>query len=55
MVEAGRSVRALKLEAEQTVIDIGAGTGYFTRRLAKAVGPSAEALGHDIEPAMIDQ
>jgi ubiquinone/menaquinone biosynthesis C-methylase UbiE len=36
------------------VIDIGAGTGYFTRRFAEAVAPSGEALGLDIEPVMID-
>lgn len=47
-------VRALDLKRDQMVIDIGAGTGYFTRRFAKAVGPSGEALGLDIEPAMID-
>src|ERR1039458_959636 len=38
-------VRALDLKRGQMVIDIGAGTGYFTRRFAKAVGPSGEALG----------
>ncbi len=47
-------VKAMKLEPGQTVIDIGAGTGYFTRRFAKVVAPSGEALGLDIEPAMID-
>jgi arsenite methyltransferase len=47
-------VSALKLQPGQTVIDIGAGTGYFTRRFAKMVAPSGEALGLDIEPAMID-
>lgn len=47
-------VSALKLKPGQTVFDIGAGTGYFTRRFAKAVAPSGEAVGLDIEPAMID-
>lgn len=47
-------VNALKLKPGEIVIDIGAGTGYFTRRFAKAVAPSGEALGLDIEPAMID-
>jgi len=47
-------VRALNLKPGQTVVDIGAGTGYFTRRFAVAVGPSGKAIGLDIEPGMID-
>ncbi len=46
-------VQALKLKPGETVIDIGAGTGYFTRRFAQAVAPSGEALGLDIEPDMV--
>lgn len=46
-------VDALNLKPGQTVVDIGAGTGYFTRRFAKAVAPSGKAIGLDIEPAMV--
>ena len=45
-------VRALDLKPGQTVIDIGAGSGYFTRRFAKAVGPSGTVIGLDVE--MVD-
>jgi ubiquinone/menaquinone biosynthesis C-methylase UbiE len=45
-------VRALNLKPGQTVIDIGAGSGYFTRRFAKAVGPSGTVIGLDVE--MVD-
>jgi ubiquinone/menaquinone biosynthesis C-methylase UbiE len=47
-------VRALNLKPGQTVVDIGAGTGYFTRRFARAVGPGGRAIGLDIEPGMVD-
>jgi ubiquinone/menaquinone biosynthesis C-methylase UbiE len=47
-------VEAIKLEPGQTVIDIGAGTGFFTRRFAQAVGPSGQAVGLDIEQSMVD-
>lgn len=47
-------VRALNLTPGQVVADIGAGTGYFTRRFARAVAPTGEAIGLDVEPAMVD-
>lgn len=47
-------VSALDLKPGQTVVDVGAGTGYFTRRFARAVGASGKAIGLDIEPGMID-
>ena len=47
-------VSALDLKPGQTIVDIGAGTGYFTRRFARAVGPSGKAIGLDIEPGMVD-
>lgn len=46
-------VRALNLKPGETIVDIGAGTGYFTRRFARAVGPSGTAIGLDIEPGMV--
>ena len=46
-------IRMLKLKPGDAVADIGAGTGYFTRRIAQAVGPGGKALGLDIEPGMV--
>lgn len=37
-------VTQLHLRPGDVVADIGAGTGYFTRRFAAAVGPSGQAL-----------
>ena len=46
-------VGALNLKPGETVVDIGAGTGFFTRRFAKAVAPKGHAIGLDIEPSMV--
>lgn len=45
-------LRALELEPTMTVADIGAGTGYFAVRLARAV-PDGEVFATDIEPDMV--
>lgn len=47
-------LKHLNLRAGDVIADIGAGTGYFTRRFAEAVGPRGKALGLDIEPAMVE-
>jgi ubiquinone/menaquinone biosynthesis C-methylase UbiE len=47
-------VRALGLRRGQVVADIGAGPGYFTKRLARAVGPSGHVYGVEAEPAILD-
>ncbi len=47
-------VRNLSLRDGDVIADIGAGTGYFTRRFAEAVRPHGTALGLDIEPAMVE-
>ena len=46
-------VRALNLSPGDVVADIGAGTGYFTRRFAKAVGDNGIAYAVDLEPNML--
>jgi ubiquinone/menaquinone biosynthesis C-methylase UbiE len=46
-------VKALNIKPGDVIADIGAGTGYFTRRFAVAAGPAGKALGLDIEPSMV--
>lgn len=45
-------LRALELEPTMRVADVGAGTGYFAVRLARAV-PAGEVIATDIEPDMV--
>lgn len=46
-------VQALGIRHGMTVADLGAGTGYFSRRLAEAVGPRGIVLAVDTEPGMV--
>jgi len=48
-----RVIAALALKPNQSVADIGAGTGYFSMRLAKAV-PGGKVYAVDIEPNMVE-
>ena len=37
-----------------TVADVGAGSGYFTVRIARRVGPRGRVLATDLQPEMLD-
>jgi len=45
---------ALGVVEGQAVADLGAGTGYFTMRLARRVGEKGKVWAIDIEPNLID-
>jgi len=46
-------VRALKLKPGMIVADIGAGSGYFSFRMAPRVGTKGKILAVDIQPEML--
>jgi arsenite methyltransferase len=46
-------IEALDLAPGHVVADLGAGGGYFTFRLADAVGPSGHVYAVDIDPDML--
>lgn len=50
-----RLIESLKVRPGETVADIGAGTGYFSWRLAEAVGESGFVYAVDIQPEMLEK
>ena len=44
----------LALDPGTVVADVGAGSGYYTRRIAKAVGPSGKVVAVDVQPEMLE-
>lgn len=49
-----RALRFLQIPKGAIVADIGAGSGYFTIRLAKIVGPTGRVYAGDIQQEMLD-
>jgi len=47
-------IRIIGLNGGETVADVGAGTGYFTQVLSRAVGPQGKVFAIDIEPEMLE-
>jgi len=47
-------VRLLELKPGDRVADIGAGTGYFSRRMAVRVVPGGIVFAEEIQPEMLD-
>jgi protein-L-isoaspartate O-methyltransferase len=53
--QPSRAIKALGIKAGQVVADVGAGSGYYTVRLAKQVGRTGRVYASDIQPEMIVQ
>jgi len=47
-------LRVMALEAGDVVVDLGAGSGYFTRRMAPLVAPGGTVYAVDIQREMLD-
>ncbi|CAM3645865.1 class I SAM-dependent methyltransferase [Polynucleobacter antarcticus] len=46
-------LKVLALKPGMVVADVGAGTGYLSRRMARAVAPTGRVFALDIQPEMI--
>ncbi len=51
---ATRMLSELGLKAGDVACDLGAGNGYHTLKMARAVAPSGKAYAVDIQPEMLD-
>jgi ubiquinone/menaquinone biosynthesis C-methylase UbiE len=52
--QPSRALAALDIRPGQVVADVGAGSGYYTVRLAERVGPNGKVFAADIQPEMLD-
>ncbi len=47
-------LEALDLKPGMVVADVGAGSGYFSWRMAQKVGPTGKIFANDIQPEMLE-
>ncbi|MCX7731939.1 MAG: class I SAM-dependent methyltransferase [candidate division WOR-3 bacterium] len=52
---AARIVRQLEIAPDHTVLDIGAGVGYFARALLRQLGSGGRLIAVDISPVMLEE
>jgi predicted methyltransferase len=48
-----RALKVIGIQPGSTVADIGAGSGYFTVRLARLVGPQGKVYANDLQAGML--
>jgi predicted methyltransferase len=51
----GEVIKTMGLKDGDLVADLGCGTGYFARRMARAVAPSGRVYAVDIQPEMLER
>ena len=51
--QPSKAIAALDIKPGQVVADVGAGSGYYTVRLAERVGPTGRVFAADLQPEML--
>lgn len=54
LIPPAETLRKIGLQAGMTFVDIGAGTGFFSRAAAEIVGPAGRVFAADIAPGMLE-
>ncbi len=49
-----KAIRTLDIKPGMTVCDLGAGSGYYTVRMSRLVGPAGKVYAVDIQPKMLE-
>lgn len=52
--QPSKLIEALQLKPGQVIADVGAGSGYYSFRMAEKVGPGGKVLAVDIQPQMLE-
>ena len=47
-------IEAMELKKGQTVVDLGVGSGFYARKIARVVGEKGVVFGVDIQPEMLE-
>jgi len=50
-----KALDSIDIRPGMTVADVGAGTGYFSLRIARRVGPSGKVYANDVQPQMLEK
>ncbi len=50
-----KAIAELNLKPGMLIADVGAGTGYYSLRIAKVIAPDGVVYANDIQPAMLER
>jgi ubiquinone/menaquinone biosynthesis C-methylase UbiE len=48
-------IRIMNLKDGDVIADVGAGTGFYARRMARAVAPTGKVYANEIQPEMLEK